>query len=149
MKQQTRRHVFETNSSSVHSLVIDKSGLEPSVLPIDKNKYILTDFGNFGKNYSIYNTQEDKLSYLVTLLYYATQCCIDEIEETYEFKMIEKYICQYTGASGVKVIGNEDPYIDHQSVPDYGNIGIVDIWDKDQVLGFIFNKYVSLQTDCD
>lgn len=70
MAKKIRSGVFETNSSSVHSLVFSKEGLEPSVLPVDRDGKIITDFGEFGKEYCIYDAQAEKLSYLITCLYY-------------------------------------------------------------------------------
>ena len=135
MTKKIRSGVFETNSSSVHSLVFSKEGLEPSVLPVDKNDKIITDFGEFGREYCIYNTQAEKLSYLITCL-------------NYDFQTLEKYVCEYTGAAGIKILGETDPYIDHQSIPEY-DIDIVNMYDKDSVINFIFNKNIALKTDSD
>ena len=64
-----RNNVFETNSSSVHSLVINSEGLEPSNLKIDpKTDHIIVNTQYFGTEYNIYNDQEDKLSYLITYI---------------------------------------------------------------------------------
>lgn len=57
-------------------------------------------------------------------------------------------MCKYTGATGIKILGEQELEIDHQSQP-YGNIEIVNVYDKDAVINFVFNKYVSLKTDCD
>ena len=90
-----RSGVFETNSSSVHSLVFSKEGLEPSVLPVDKNGKIITDFGEFGKEYCIYDTQAEKLSYLVTCLYYLSGGFDAEgVYDNYDFQTLEKYVCE-------------------------------------------------------
>ena len=78
MNRKIRNHVFETNSSSVHSLVISNDGREPSI----------------------------------------------------------------------KILGKVEPYIDHQSIPSY-DIEIINTYDKDAVINFVFNKNVSLKTDCD
>ena len=55
--KQTRKDVFETNSSSVHTLQISKDGLEPSELKLNKDGNIEVEFGEFEKDYRIYNTQ--------------------------------------------------------------------------------------------
>ena len=143
-----RRKIFETNSSSVHSLSISKDGREKSYLPTDELGYILADYGSFGKNLEYYNTQGEKLSYLVTCCYYLSG--YGDIYDCYEFQCIEDAVKEYTGAPGIKVREYYEPDIDHQSQPDrYDGIEIIDIYDKDQVIDFIFNKYVSLKTDCD
>lgn len=144
-----RKEVFETNSSSVHSLVIASEGREPSVLPVDDEGYILADFGNFGKEYEIYNSQADKLSYLLTCVYYLTHGWdIESVYEHYDFRHIEEAVCEYAGARGIKIIGACEPELDHQSIP-YGNIEIINTWDKDEIINFVFNHYIALKTDCD
>lgn len=150
MTKKIRSRVFETNSSSVHSLVFSKEELEPSVLPVDKNDKIITDFGEFGREYCIYNTQEEKLSYLITCLYYLSNDfdSVEGVYDNYDFKTLEKYVCEYTGAAGIKILGKTDPYIDHQSIPEY-DIDIVNMYDKDSVINFIFNKNIALKTDSD
>lgn len=146
--RQIRKNIFETNSSSVHSLQIDGSGLEPSKLNIDKDGYIRVEFGSFGREYRIYSSQYEKLQYLITCLYYITYS-VEEIYDSYNFELICNIVCDYTGAFGIKIVGDENKaYIDHQSIP-YDGIKIINIYDDEEVKNFIFNKYVSLKTDCD
>jgi hypothetical protein len=148
MKKQIRRRVFESNSSSVHTLSISNDGREPSEFKLNKNGEIEVDFGYFGRELGIYNSQYDKLSYLITCLYYLSGYYIDSIYDKWEFINIEDAICEYTGATGIKILGKVDPYIDHQSIPEY-DIGIINIYDKDMVINFVFNKYISLKTYSD
>ena len=89
---------------------------------------------------------EDKLSYLVTLCEYRAR--YEDIEDSYEFKCIENAIKEYTDCNGVIIDGLEEPYIDHQSVP-YDGINIINIYDEDAIIDFVFNKYISLKTTCD
>lgn len=147
LKRQIRNSVFETNSSSVHSLVYSKDGLEPSKFKKYKDGMIRVDFGQFGKEYVLYDSQYDKLSYLITLLYYEHND-LESIYESYDFEMIQNAVCEYTGEKGIKILNKKEPYIDHQSVP-YYDIDIINIYDKDQIVNFIFNKNIILKTDCD
>ena len=150
MKQKIRRNTFETNSSSVHSIVIDTSGREPSQLPIDNDGYILTDYETFDKNTAFFTSQEAKLSYLITNCYYlARYGDLDEVYESYAFQRIQEAICKYTGCKGIKILAEDEPYIDHQSIPEYGEIELVNIYDDDAIINFVFNKYITLKTDCD
>lgn len=148
MKRKIRKGVFETNSSSVHSLVISNEGREPSEFKLNKDGEIEIDFGQFGKDKRIYTSQYDKLSYLITCLYYLSGYDISDIYDKWEFREIQDAICKYTGATGIKILGEQEPEIDHQSQP-CGNIEIVNVYDEDAVINFVFNKYVSLKTDCD
>lgn len=149
MKKVIRKNVWETNSSAVHSLCIDKSGLEPSKLPVDAAGYIITDFGNFG-DYDMHITtfdQATKLSYLATECYYTNHYDYD-IEESYQWKDICEAICEYTGAVGVKVLHKTEPEINHQEVPEY-EPKFCDYWNEDSVINFIFNKYVGINMSHD
>lgn len=148
MKRKIRKGVFETNSSSVHSLVISNDGREPSKFKLNKDEEIEIDFGQFGKDERIYSSQYDKLSYLITCLYYLSGYDISDIYDKWEFEQIQDAVCKYTGATGIKILGKQEPEIDHRSQP-YGNIEIVNVYDEDAVINFVFNKYVSLKTDCD
>ena len=139
-----RNNIWETNSSAVHALAIDKSGLEPSKLPIDKDGYIITDFGNFGA-YSLDKVcfdQETKLSYLATECYYLGRWD-DQIEDNYTWKYIVEAICDYTGARGIRVLKNVQPEINHQEIPEY-NLHFCNAYDEDSIVNFVFNKYVGI-----
>lgn len=150
MKQVTRNYIWETASSAVHSLVVSEKGLQPSCLPVDKNMFILTDFGRFGKSKRLYTTQESKLSYLMTQLYYLNHCNTD-LSDFYVFQNIEDAVCKYAGAKGIYIINEIEPYINHQAIPEWDfelNLG-VDPYDYDSIINFVFNKYISFRTDCD
>ena len=63
---QIRKNVFETNSSSTHSLVISKKERSYDYhLPVD-NGVLTIAFGEFGWGPDILSTPIEKLSYLVT-----------------------------------------------------------------------------------
>lgn len=149
MRRKIREDIFETNSSSVHSLVISNDGREPSKFKLNKDGEIEIDFGQFGKDLCLYTSQYDKLSYLITCLYYLSEYDdISNIYDMWEFKRIQEAVCKYSGATGIKILGEQDPDIDHQSQP-YSEISIIDVYDEDAIINFVFNKYVSLKTDCD
>lgn len=148
--KQMRRNIFETNSSSVHAISIDGSGLEPSNFIIDKDGTIYTEYGQFGKNYEIFNTQYDKLSYLVSLCYYFMRGYGDDIYDCWEFQSIEEAVCEYTGAEKLRISNvNDYPGIDHQMQPYGVDDCIVNLYSQQAIIDFVFNKYVSLVTDCD
>ena len=149
-----RKGVFETNSSSVHTITIDSSGLEKSKLPLGKDHKVITYFGKFGRDHCVYQEQSQKLSYLISQLYYC--CRIDAIEESYAiedsyaFQIIEEALIEYIpGCEGLRIIGVPEPEIDHQSVWKSESRGPVNLYNKESIINFIFNKYVSLTTDSD
>lgn len=148
MKRKIRAEVFETNSSAVHSLWI-KRKLGKNKLKM-KDGYVLTDFGSFGKEENIYTSQNDKLSYLLTEIYYINHWQIEGIEETYQFKCIEEAIKDYDeSVLGIKILNKKMPEIDHQAQPEYGDLRFVNYWDKSSVQNFLFNNNIGIKTDCD
>ena len=64
MKRQIRNNVFETNSSSVHTITISNSS------PQSIDNYIFFDRGEYGWEWEIYNSSQDKANYLY-------ECMID------------------------------------------------------------------------
>ena len=143
-----RKNVFESNSSSVHTLVISKQGREPSKFIPDEDGYIHVDYGCFGRNYQIYDSQYEKLSYLVTLCAYCANL-YGQTKDTYQFECIEEAVKNYTGGNGIIIDEKEEPEIDHQSCPWDGDITFINIYDEDSVIDFVFNRYAALRTDCD
>lgn len=141
-----RKRIWETNSSATHALIYDSSGMESNKLPMDKDGYILTDFGDFGYGAGEFWTQEEKLSYLVTNCYYLGGWDEDiTAEDNYHFRHIEEAVCDYTGATGIRITRkNKDWGIDHQIQPEY-ELPLVEEWDMSSIQSFIFNKYVGIQ----
>ena len=120
--RKVRYNTFETNSSSVHTLqysqeVMDvlKQGLEPCKIPMNKDGKLVVDFGSFGKQ-GDFHEQSEKLSYLITCLYYSNA----DLESSYEFHLLEEAVMKHEPrCTGIYVPRRYDAYIDHQSIPDY------------------------------
>lgn len=152
MKEVIRDNIFETNSSSVHSLTF-RNNLEPSELA-KRNGYTYAHFGEFGKEYMKYFDQQTKLDYLVSYLYYLIGGCstLEDIYDCYEFKILQEAVCEHAGTKGLKIAKNPaEPMIDHQSMPDNGGgfLSWSDYYNKEFLQNFIFNPEVGFQTDCD
>jgi len=150
MKRKIRKNVFETNSSSVHSIVFSKVGIEPSEFVLNEDNELVITYGNFDswESYGEYNDQFTKLSYLVTLCYY----CFPEDSSIYNesnFLNINEAVCKYTGASRIVVSDAIEPELNHQLIPDFGDIDLLNTWNEDEVINFVFNKNVSLLLDRD
>ncbi len=149
MKRQIRESMWESASSSIHSLVINPKYLCPNKLKM-KDGYVITDFGSFGTEKRLYKTQNAKLSYLMTEVYYINHYSTEGIEDTYQFRHIEEAIMNYDkSVKGIKLVKKKEAYIDHQSIPEYGDSNFVNYWDKDSILGFLFDDSRWLKTDCD
>lgn len=164
MKKKIRLGTFETNSSSVHSIVINKEGLEKPNLTVKRKKidgvfkhFIYVPLQTFDKYSQTFYSQEDKLSYLVTIAFLSDGGRdLENMKESYSYEIMEKEIVDYCNQYGINVEGfwidpktEKDAYIDHQSIEDYYSVSdFINVMKLDYV-DFVFNKYVSLHTDCD
>lgn len=107
-----RNNVFETNSSSVHTIVIDKKGMEKPNLDIRRRKkddgtfgkFIIGKLGAFGKDCNDYYTQDEKLSYLLTLCYLTDgHWNLEDMINSWAFEELETEICEYCKCDGIKI----------------------------------------------
>ena len=162
MKKQIRIGMFETNSSSVHSLQISQKHMHKSKLKIADDGYVhvsLTEY--YGKDSKDYTGQREKLTYVVTWMYIYFGCSIKELYDEYLWKDFDNAFTNYVGngCKGIRIDktmfdGDEiaGDYLDHQSIP-YGIYDsencIVNLYDTEQLINFIFNPYLWLHTDCD
>lgn len=139
---QVRRSVFETNSSSTHSISIQSrrsgtSQLEDALKIVDG--VLQVELGEFGWGYDEYYDAEDKMSYLFSQIVATTHYVESETEEEFVAKMRAKIMAtdfwKELNENGIKdfVITNkisketmwndkskhyhyyEDTYVDHQS----------------------------------
>lgn len=161
MKMTIRRGVWETNSSSVHSLSVSNKGMRKCKLRPREDGYIHVKVRYWGLNLEYFPNQKDKLSYLLTCVAYCCGCGngyedYGQYYDDYRFKYIEEAVRHYyeetTGKAdclGIRVDNLKDAQIDHQSVPECGDIPFVNVWDEKSIQNFIFNSYISLKTDCD
>lgn len=165
MKRQIRRSVFETNSSSMHSLTVRKEGVSGTLHIDEYENKVITHFGEFGWGYDYYTDPENKLSYLVTMLvethrdYYS----MEELCETEDFQKINNAIASYCHCDGIlidekleqatsydgtkKYEWNEhEGYVDHQSVESIDSL--LESYDC-TIEEFIFDKGIALIIDND
>jgi len=170
MKKCIRRHVFETNSSSTHSVCISKGDIGNSYLFVDdEDNKVHVSFGEFGWGYDTLTSQTEKLSYLCTMLM-ETECKkfenVDDIYQTIGFNQINDCIKEKCNCDGV-VFDDEievrsyeyqgktytyldkDGYIDHQSCEGYANINDFLNDYGTNIESFIFNNNISVIIDND
>lgn len=162
MKKKIRYGVYETNSSSCHSLVISKHKIMNFVLPKpDGDGYLHMTFGEFGWHEARYNDPITKLSYALTMVAMTHMKEFNNKEEFYElddFKMINNIIKdKIDDCDGIEIDEEEfkddwygvNGYIDHQSCENYSCLQDF-LNDYDVSLeDFIFNADVILITDND
>ena len=139
--------MFETNSSSAHSIVIS-SGKCNETLFKDKNGIVKVEGGEFGWEIKSYYSSKTKASYCLT---YAKQARNEEWVE-----MLRNVIQEHTKASSVEFIPcpsknkyYEWGYIDHQSGPKEGGAGSDAFASEKSLKQFIFCPQSILHTDND
>lgn len=160
-----RQNVFETNSSSTHSVCISKGSYEPSGNELDPSwdNYIHTEIGEFGWEFRKYYDIDSKISYIVTMIYetelgdkfdFSNKVSVEEINtamlESPTFNELNEYIKMTFHCDGLYV-DNTDGYIDHQSsTDDYANAKeFLDDAGVDSVVEFVFNPFICLRTGND
>lgn len=169
MKWQIRKGVWETNSSSQHTLQISADLMKDCELTVKKDGYVHVNLNEYyGREFREYTTQEEKLKYICTWMFIYYGCDIEKLKVGYEWEKFVYKFCDYVNSHrnpkvrnymcvGIeigKIRGDGEVYdfLDHQSQP-YGSFDqdgfILDIYDTDQLINFIFNPYVWLQTSSD
>lgn len=150
-----RVNVFETNSSSSHSLILSNKTLEDQyrcqTLAPDENGIIRLEGGEFGWEWERFTTAYWKANYLMVYALMYERFGDDSIKE-----MLIDVIIEETGAKAVDILADVNhwdsefsSYIDHQSYDDirlkYGDV----ITNKDVMRSFIFDVRSILVTGND
>lgn len=164
MKTNIRNNIFETNSSSVHSLVLLNQELsEPDFreLRINKDGVIKIPLGYFGKEHKIYSSQKEKLSYILTFLwcYFGEniEWFVDK-DHNYYWQNIKDEIIFYINKFSPDILCTDIIPVypkkglvgfDHQTYPNYLDDCLVDLYYPKKVVEFIFNKNIALETNSD
>lgn len=122
MKRQIRRGVFETNSSSCHSVSFEPETNEESQydmdLEINDEDLVEVKLGEFGWGYDEYTDSKTKLSYITTM----AKCGFNEKSD---IEKINTVVADVMDCDGILILEPKNSwgdawYIDHQSV--YDNI---------------------------
>ena len=172
--RQIRKSVFETNSSSTHSVSVSRKNsnyYSENCLEnhIDYDNKVHVEFGEFGWEWASYDSPYEKLQYIVTMLAETEGrniSTVDELFETDGFKLINDAVADYCNCDGIWIDSDmkmnsyewdgkehqyldHDGYIDHQSHEDYKSVQ--DFLDDYcvNVEQFIFDDGVCVITDND
>lgn len=122
--KQIRKNVFETNSSSCHSLVISKESVKDEDLP----KYLnINTNEDFGWMFNCYYTPEEKAGYLCTVM---EAFCLDVEKEEFMNKLKNDFHIKVSYRIG-------SGYVDHDGeiVPFIREL----LNDDDKLKRFLFN----------
>lgn len=150
IKQVFRFELPETNSSSSHSVVINRysiSNITAEDVPVDENgNLVLPKGASFSSDRRFFNDIKNKLLYVCGLIY--SRYSIEESEK--KLKELAEAIKNFTGINDVifEWVGCKEekddtcygeyshPYIDHESL----DLADIVLSPKENMLNFIFNK---------
>lgn len=116
MTTQIRNSVFETNSSSSHSISVTRcTKLNIPKLAGDYE----ANFGEFGWGYDELTHWMEKLSYVMTSIKYFDKVTRDSFTQSKWFLWLNEMFQEFTGYNIIPTFGGryyEMGYIDHQSI---------------------------------
>lgn len=148
MTKLTRHSVFETNSSSVHSISLSNEVDQYDTLYPDSNGTFTFEGGEFGWEWEDYSTAYTKANYVVTFLEHLGSLEPDDSESgTYQpFKeLFEKVVKDHVNCEIEYDVGKY-AHIDHQSMDIAWEL--VD-YTYEELKNFIFNPKSILYTGND
>lgn len=136
---QTRKGVFETNSSSSHSVVIE-DGID-FIVPENLEEEIKICGGEYGWDEETFSSWRDKMSYAYTYAKnYGLSEDLENLKEVIEEYTKKKVVFDKTGSQYYT-----DGYIDHQSIEEAEKI----FASKETIKKFIFASASYFMTDND
>lgn len=155
MQQHIRLNVFETNSSSSHSLTVTAGDLVETPFDVDTLRRGVVEVGmsEYGWEWQRYYTARNKLSYLLTqvLRYHGnvptgTNAGVTKelCEEHDELAMMVRVVKDYTGCD-LHFVADSSGYIDHESAGE----GMELFRSEDQLKQFLFSASSFVQTGND
>ena len=147
-----RINVFETNSSSTHSLVY--SGVSESRLNLDTNGNLVVNLDDYAdkflKENRIYSSQEDKLAYVVKFCVYGggDYNYYRDADESYDLQKLSDILHKHMIFNELIIKNNKEMLFDHQTNPSW-NDTLINLWNDNEVLNFIFNDNIKLEVGID
>ena len=139
----TRQGVFETNSSSTHSVTIAEDGELLDTLPVDEDGKVSLQTGEYGWEVEGYRHVSERAQYATTL----AMGRIDSEKEKL-MKMMVKVIKEHTGCKKVVVqtrYADDFGYIDHNSILEALKIFVT----EKTLKNFLFNPRSYFETSND
>ena len=154
MKSKKRQSVFETNSSSVHTVVVKYSGQYKMELERDdRNPFAVVarcmDYSEVGHDEDyIISAQQDKFNYLVSWVVCASNH-YDELRDSWYYKSL-LYALQLVDPQIDDIVIRDEHKagFDHQTSPYCGDC-VVNMYDEHAICDFIFNDNITLKCNFD
>lgn len=147
-----RKGVFETNSSSIHSLVITEDDAEKyedyksrdlglgDVFETEGNKIIIT-LRKYDESVML-DSEQEKLNYIATLLVSENYDKIPKYKNYYELSKLEDELIKRTGCTGIKTHVKKDAEVLAGS---YG--GEIYGMTAEELVDAILNHFIQISVD--
>lgn len=141
MRINIRSNVFETNSSSVHTITISNN------FPQSIDNYIFFDRGQYGWEWEIYNSCQDKANYLYECmidLFYHDNSLEEKCNRIREELASYKVDCDFAEVNENNIF---DGYVDHGSQNEELVNYLLD--NPDKLIDYLFNdtSYIATGND--
>ena len=147
--EKIRRNVFETNSSSVHSIVLKHDKPYVSELPVSNGTLTVNckDYDGFGRtNTKIISTQMEKVQYLISWISASKYNDVNDVKNSWQFDTLLGAIQKIAqDVKDIEICDIESACFNHQNSPHNGNECIVDLYNEDAVMNFIFNDNIIVE----
>ena len=152
--KKTRYRVFETNSSSVHTVTVRHD--EPYEFRLrrdDSNPGVVLakchDYSDKGRSHDyVLSSKQEKLEYLMSWLACKHEYDCDSYSGIYDdwvYKDILAVVQEVEpGIHEIKILGTDKARFDHQTAPYSYNDCCVNLYRSDDIKNFIFNDHVEL-----
>lgn len=141
MKTQIRSNVFETNSSSVHTITISNN------FPQSIDNYIFFDRGEYGWEWEIYNSCQDKANYLYECmidLFYHNNSLEEKCDRIREELALYNVDCNFVEVNENNLF---EGYVDHGGQNEELVNYLLD--NPDKLINYLFNdtSYIATGND--
>lgn len=150
--QTIRQGVFETNSSSTHSLSISSKDCLYDSVYVPEDGILLVPPMEFGWEEETYNDPMSKLAYVMI---YIRDWIRNDSKQEHATEVLKDLVCRHTGATDLVLDDKKnnwdryEAYIDHQSVEDNDLDHFFEPGGELRLKEFLFNPHSELKTDND
>lgn len=152
MKTKIRKEVFETNSSSVHSIVVKYNGEYDIRLERDQQNLCAVvahcrDYSDVGHDEPyVISTQQEKFNYLMTWIVCKCEYSHERPCEYWLYNDILDVLKKVDpGINSIIILDEDKAAFDHQTAPYDSSDCVIDIYKENEIMNFIFNDNITLE----
>lgn len=152
MNIKIRKEVFETNSSSVHSIVVKYNGEYDVRLEREQQNPCAVvahcrDYSDVGRDEPyVISTQQEKFNYLMTWIVCKCEYSYERPCEYWLYNDILNVLKKVDpGINTIIILDEDKAAFDHQTAPYDSSDCVIDIYKENEIMNFIFNDNITLE----